>query len=340
MVAGAVALVVVLARTLRYDAAAAEGSDFAQLWYGARALLGGENPYLAVGPGRAFDWNAPLLYPMPAVLLAVPLSMLSLPVATSLFTGLGAFALALAVTRVGIGGLVALGSLAYLYALEVAQWSPLLAGAALVPWLGFVLVAKPTVGLALFAYRPTWQAAAGCAALLALSFVVAPGWLHDWLDAVRDGASVALVTDTGSGTADVAVGRRPSAWPYVAPLARSAGPLLLLALLRWRRPEARLLLALALVPQTPLLYETVPLFLVARTRQQVMALVALSFAAFLLIRFGTFDSVQAWYDRSGEAILWCLYLPCLALVLRRPNEGSVPRWLEVRLPHRLRAART
>ena len=339
LAAAAVALLVVVVRILRYDAAAADGTDFAQLWHGARALLAGENPYLAVGPGRTFDWNAPLLYPMPAVLLVTPLALLSLVAATNLFAGFGAFALAFAVTRVGIGGLVALGGVGYLYALEVAQWSPLLTGAALIPWLGFLLVAKPTVGLALFAYRPTWQAAAGCAALMALCFAVAPGWLHDWLHAVSSGTSVAVVSDASSGVADVAVGQRPSAWPYVAPIARSAGPLLLLALLRWRRPEARLLLGLALVPQTPLLYETVPLFLVARTRPQLMVLVALSFTAFLPTRFDSYESLQAWYDRSGEAILWCLYLPCLALVLRRRNEGAVPAWVEARLPRALQVAR-
>src|SRR5688500_4661766 len=41
-------------------------SDFDQVWAGAAAVLRGENPYLVVGPRRAFHWAWPLYYPMPA----------------------------------------------------------------------------------------------------------------------------------------------------------------------------------------------------------------------------------------------------------------------------------
>ena len=34
---------------------------------------------------------------------------------------------------------------------------------------------------------------------------------------------------------------------------------------------------------------------------------------------------------SGKLIVWLLYLPCVAMVLRRPNEGVVPAWLDARL---------
>src|SRR5436309_9457114 len=36
-------------------------SDLGQVWAGSRALLHGQNPYEAVGPGRAFEWPFPLL---------------------------------------------------------------------------------------------------------------------------------------------------------------------------------------------------------------------------------------------------------------------------------------
>src|SRR5215207_5028160 len=39
--------------------------DFDQLWFAARALLAGQNPYHLVGPGRSFPWEFPLFYPLP-----------------------------------------------------------------------------------------------------------------------------------------------------------------------------------------------------------------------------------------------------------------------------------
>jgi hypothetical protein len=56
-------------------------------------------------------------------------------------------------------------SLPALMTLQTSQWSLLLTGAALVPAVGFLLVAKPTIGLALFAAFPHWNrrsAAASC----------------------------------------------------------------------------------------------------------------------------------------------------------------------------------
>jgi hypothetical protein len=90
--------------------------------------------------------------------------------------------------------------------------------------------------------------------------------------------------------------------------------LLLLALVRWRRPEARLLAALACVPQTSALNETLPLYLVARNRAQVAVLALLSYVPEI---FDT-DRVPTLADRL--TVLWpwlllCCYLPALALVL-------------------------
>jgi hypothetical protein len=45
---------------------------------------------------------------------------------------------------------------------------------------------------------------------------------------------------------------------------------------KWRRPEARLLAALACIPQTPVLYEVVPLFLLVRTFREAAVLVVLT----------------------------------------------------------------
>ena len=47
-------------------------SDFGQLWAGARALVSGVDPYAVVGPGRAFEHEFPLMYPITAVITAIP----------------------------------------------------------------------------------------------------------------------------------------------------------------------------------------------------------------------------------------------------------------------------
>src|SRR5262249_28654595 len=169
--------------------------------------------------------------------------------------------------------LVALVSLPALMALQTVQWSPLLCAAALTPAIGFLLVAKPTIGLALFVAFPRWRTAVGCALLLGASFLVSPGWIAEW----RAGFFTV---------------------PHiVAPITRWGGPLLLLALTKWKRADARLLLALACVPHTTALYETIPLFLIAETWLQAWALWALAIVVYVgQWATGPYPSVSAqWF---------------------------------------------
>jgi hypothetical protein len=103
----------------------------------------------------------------------------------------------------------------------------------------------------------------------------------------------------------------------------------LLLLFRWRRPEARLVLALACVPQTPLLYGTVPLFVAPNTIVEggILWLGSWLAAAWLSLA-GPYASRFARFSASATAIGWLMYLPCVAMLLRRPNEGPAPAWLE------------
>src|SRR5215212_9879963 len=39
--------------------------DFDQIWFAARAVLAGRNPYHLIGPGRTFVWEFPFFYPLP-----------------------------------------------------------------------------------------------------------------------------------------------------------------------------------------------------------------------------------------------------------------------------------
>jgi hypothetical protein len=109
---------------------------------------------------------------------------------------------------------------------------------------------------------------------------------------------------------------------------RPGGIILLLALIRWRQAEGRLLAGLACVPQTIGLYESLPLFLIPRTRWQGYALAALSYAA----AFGQAMLVPRLPGTTWEAvnaarwpfIFLLLYLPALIILLlpRRDQSGA------------------
>ena len=272
-------------------------SDLQQVLVGTRAWLAGGNPYDAVRTWGA--WPYPLLYPFTAVIAAAPLAALPTWLAEALFTSLGAGFLGWGLTRNADDApkLLVFVSAPFLHAVVLNQWSPLLVGAALTPWLGFLLLCKPNIGLALFAALPSMAAAATSAALAALSLFLWPHWMFEWRAALRNA---------------------PNA---ISPIALPGGLLLLLAAFRWRRAEGRLLLALSIVPQTTLAYEALPLFLIPRTWTDAwivwggttLALVGHSVT-------GPYADQLAWVRAGGLWLLYCAYLPCLVVVLR----GDVP----------------
>jgi hypothetical protein len=297
-------------------------SDLAPVWASARALLHQQDPYEAVGPGRAYDTVFPQIYPMTSIVTAAPLALLPLRWADALFVGLGfgLFTWAATSRRLMTPALVALVSLPALMTLQTSQWSLLLTGAALMPVCGWLLIAKPTIGLALFAAYPRWKTAVGCAALLALSFLILPGWLPEWRATLASAPHV------------------------VAPITRPGGLLVLLALLKWKRAEARLLVALACVPHTTAPYETIPLFLIPATWLQAWGLWACAVLAYVAQwATGPYGSQAEYWASGARWIVALIYLPCLVMVLRRPNVWSeddlaakMPNWtlLTTLWPHR------
>jgi hypothetical protein len=174
---------------------------------------------------------------------------------------------------------------------------------------GFLAVVKPNIGLALTAYRPNRFGIIGGALLLVASVMLLPSWPVDWLRS--------LALDRQSRT-------------HLAPIATPIGFILALSLLRWRRPEARLLIVMACVPQLLFFYDQIPLILVPRTRAERYVLIFSSGIAVL-----TWIAAGHGATRGPVVASWCvmvgLYLPCLVMVLRRPNEGPVPGWLERRI---------
>lgn len=187
-------------------------------------------------------------------------------------------------------------------AVIAAQWAPLMTAAACIPTLAFFASAKPNIGISAVAYDPS-RRVVGCATvgsivLLAVSFALRLSWVQDWLPLVHKGE-------------------------FSSPIALRGGQLLVLALLRWRRSDARLLMAVSLFPHSMVPYASLPLFLIPRTFRESLVLAACSSAAMLLTLtvIGEPKSLTENYHQ-GEALVALTYIPCLIMILRRPNEGE------------------
>ena len=89
---------------------------------------------------------------------------------------------------------------------------------------------------------------------------------------------------------------------------------------RWRRPEARLLAALSCVPHTPELYESLYLFLVPASMWQGALLAALNYGI-VFARRAVPPPADYVGDMmaTGQWMVLLLYLPCLVMVMLRPN---------------------
>ena len=279
-------------------------ADFDQLWLASHAVWHGVDPYAAL---HGSFWRD-LYYPLPAVVMAMPSALLPSVIAHACFAGLGIAAAAFALSSRGWWGLIGLASYPALDAVQLAQWSPLFVGAALLPKLEWLAIAKPTTGLATVASyaverpaRGLWFGVAVSVSIICACFIIQPDWLSRWLAATR------------------------SAEHFAPLVARPGGFLLLGALLRWRLPEARLLALLAIVPQTIAPYEALLLTLVLRSRREALVF---SFASLLmipfLVRVGGGSSLAPRIDHDAPVLILFLYLPALVMILRRPNAGRVP----------------
>ena len=268
-------------------------------------LAQGKNPYELIGPGRTYPHDWPLVYPATAAVAALPFAWASARVADALFVGFGAAVLAWALTRRTLANpqLWVFASYAMLVSAQTVQWSPLLTAAALIPWLGFLFAAKPTIGFAMFIAYPSRAAFYGMAAFGALTIAIWPYWVPAWIHNL------------------------PSITHMSAPVARLGGPLILLALLKWRRADARLLAGLACVPHTPVLYEALPLFLLVRNFREATLLVVLTgVLGRIVLTTVTTTDYHTWMAINGRLMVWLLYLPCTAMILARPNEGLTLDW--------------
>lgn len=265
--------------------------DFTYAWRGGRALLSGQNPYVVIRPIGPPPNEMYFMYPLTTAISALPFALAPAQVGGAIFAGLGAASLAFALSAdSGLRRFWVFLSPPFGLAVILGQWSPLLTAAALAAPLSWALTCKPTIGLPLFLYRPTPRSVALCTAFVLLSLVLQPSWPLEWWRATR------------------------TVQEHYAPALRPFGSLCLLALIRWRRPEARLVGTMCLVPQNMYFYDQLPLFLAATTGRRTLLLTALSWLAWV---GGHYDCATARYcGRESEPwVIALLYLPATAMAL-------------------------
>ena len=272
--------------------------DFTTFWRAGRHVLAGEDPYMHITPSGAYPWDAQYFYPLTAALVAAPFSLLPPKIAGALFFGGSAALLAYAVSKDGWGRMPLFLSTSFMVAAAVGQWSPLITAVTLLSAAQVLALAKPTLGAAAFLYKPTWKAALAGGIFLLISLWVMPNWPMSWWLELQD---------------------RQTSLQYKLPALTlfPLGLLLLAAGLRWRKPEGRLLLALALIPQNMWFYDQLQLWLIPRSLKESWLLTILSWLAYGVWRWhsaGTSLGDPA--GRPDAFVLVFCYLPALALLFK------------------------
>lgn len=259
--------------------------DFNWALYPAREFLAGRNPYTHMPPGA-------IGYPMTAVLLALPFTWLPDPLAAGLFFGISSALLALGLTREGYHRLFVFLAYPYWAGVLTAQWAPLVMAGAFFPVLLALTTMKPQIGLPVFLTHLSKRGILACTIVVGITFVVMPAWSKYWLAQ--------------------AVG-----YEHFIPIVIFPGPLLLLALLRWRQRGSWLLLLSAMMPQR-WFYDAFILWLIPRSRREILYTALFSWGA----------GIWRWYHvprtfpEAGRWAVIFLYAPMLLVLLLRPDPST------------------
>ena len=231
------------------------------------------------------------MYPLPAALFGFPFIHMNLELAGGLFYGISSGLLAFGLSRDGYHRLLIFLAFPYWSGMLTVQWLPLVMASAFFPVLLPSTMAKPQIGLPLALTHMTRKGAIACALVLLLSFALMPHWLTAWLGHLGH-------------------------YAYFIPLLVLPGPLLLLALLRFRDKDAWLIVLAACMPQR-WFYDAFLLWLVPRTRRAIVFTAGLSWL----------PAVWRWYvvphseSTIGRWIVVACYLPMLVVVLLKSTPG-------------------
>lgn len=257
-------------------------ADFGWALHLAQALLARSNPY-----DTPFEQ-----YPLTAGLFALPFVRLQPELAAGVFWGLSSALLAFGLTRHGYTRLLVFFAYPYWAGILTAQWSPMIAACSFFPLLLPMTMSKPQVGLPVFLTRLSRKGVAACALIAMISLIVMPSWPFLWWKQTRY-------------------------YQHFIPLLVLPGPLLLLALLRYRDRDSNLLLLSAAMPQR-WFFDTFTLWLIPQTRREIIWTVFFS--------WGT--GVWRWYHipksftEVGRWTVVLIYIPMLAVVLLRKRMAT------------------
>jgi hypothetical protein len=260
-------------------------ADFGWAMRAARYVLARKNPY-----------DTPLeQYPLTAALFALPFVWLRPEAAAGLFYGISSGLLAFGLTRHGYHRLLVFLAYPYWAGTLTAQWPPLITAGAFFPLLLPVTMAKPQVGLPVAVTHLTRRGVVACLIVLGISLVVMPQWPLLWAGQL-------------------------GYYDHFIPLLVFPGPLLALALLRYRDRGALLLLIAAVMPQR-WFFDTLILWLIPKTRREIVWTAFFSWGA----------GIWRWYHvphsftEVGRWTVVFIYLPMLAVVLLRFLREKWPR---------------
>jgi len=256
-----------------------DAADFRWALRLAHGLLAGQNPY-----------DTPLeQYPLAAGLFALPFVRLQPEVAAGIFWGISSSLLAFGLTRGGYLRLLIFFAYPYWGGILTVQWTPIIAASAFFPLLLPLTMAKPQVGLPVFLTRLSRRGVVACIVLAIVSLLVMPKWPLLWL-------------------------KQAGNYQHFIPILVFPGPLLLLALLRYRNRDALFLFFSGLMPQR-WFFDSFTLWLIPQSRREIIWTVFFSWGA----------GVWRWYHiphsftEVGRWTVLLIYLPMLAVVLLRKS---------------------
>src|SRR2546426_107336 len=189
-------------------------ADFSWAIRAAKYLLAGKNPY-----------DTPLeQYPMTAALFGLPFVWMRPEAAAGAFYGISSALMAFGLSRYGYHRLLVFLAYPYWAGMIAAQWTPLLLATAFLSYLLPATLAKPQLGLPVALTTPSRRGLVACMVVVAITFLLMPGWPWLWIGHLHR-------------------------YERFIPLFVLPGPLLALALFRYRERDARLLFLMAIVPQ-------------------------------------------------------------------------------------------
>jgi hypothetical protein len=258
--------------------------DFGWAIRAAQDLLANRRPYAR--PSQ--------FYPLPAAFFGLPFVNTSPELAGGIFYGLSTGLLAFGITRHSYRHLLIFMAYPYWAGMLAVQWIPFIMACAFFWWVLPATLAKPQIGLPIALTHLGAKGAILCLLTLLLSFLLLPHWLSLWL--------------AGLG-----------GYARFIPLLTFPGPLLALALLRYRNRDAWLLFLAACMPQR-WFYDPFYLWLIPRTRRQIIFTVGLSWIPAILRWYHSPHS----FTQVGRWAVLFFYLPMLLVLFLQQQQAHPP----------------